>query len=473
MKKRSRRRCRALSELVLLGLLAVPARAERIPCTQEAFEQALAAACPRGYVTITFDCRDTTIFIRTSSPRDNRVVSCDGVTIDGEDRNITFQQDPPCEQGYETTCPDIEGGAWLVSLRGNRGAVRNLTVRSFWEGIHVSGGFGNSVENVVFDRPCDDALTNLEGATGTVFRQVEVRRACDKGIQIYGRHIATTANLDPADPSYYDLQILDSRFVDCKQPIRATQRGRFLVRGNRFEQVDSQGGLFSCDGPRFGGSGIAVYFENNRIEGCRRGVRVEEEAQFLASGNSFLGNALRGAAVYGSALARFDGNRFEGNGGSSSAEAYYGGLAVAGSARVDAGGGALTLDGRTESSRGGNLFLGNRGPSGRPLDVQNLTSIVVRAEGNWWGDLDPSDQVEGPVDFEPWLTAPPASDDKDQDGFAPPADCDDSNPAVHPGAPDAQGDGVDDDCDGVPDDGLPDVSPPAPRNLRRTDRRDA
>lgn len=39
--------------------------------------------------------------------------------------------------------------------------------------------------------------------------------------------------------------------------------------------------------------------------------------------------------------------------------------------------------------------------------------------------------------------------DGDGDGYFPPADCNDSNPGINPGAPDAAGDGVDQNCDGI------------------------
>jgi hypothetical protein len=38
--------------------------------------------------------------------------------------------------------------------------------------------------------------------------------------------------------------------------------------------------------------------------------------------------------------------------------------------------------------------------------------------------------------------------DNDHDGFSPPADCNDSNPAIHPGAVDTPGDRIDQNCDG-------------------------
>jgi len=49
------------------------------------------------------------------------------------------------------------------------------------------------------------------------------------------------------------------------------------------------------------------------------------------------------------------------------------------------------------------------------------------------------------------LTGPDA--DPDEDGFACDADCDNNDPTIHPGAVDTCGDGIDQDCNGWPDDG--------------------
>jgi uncharacterized protein (TIGR03382 family) len=59
--------------------------------------------------------------------------------------------------------------------------------------------------------------------------------------------------------------------------------------------------------------------------------------------------------------------------------------------------------------------------------------------------------------------------DSDGDGAYSPRDCDDGDPAVHPGALDLPGDGIDQDCDGQdtpappPEPGSPDEGPPAPQ----------
>ncbi len=54
--------------------------------------------------------------------------------------------------------------------------------------------------------------------------------------------------------------------------------------------------------------------------------------------------------------------------------------------------------------------------------------------------------------------------DDDSDGYSPPEDCDDSDPAVHPGAQEVCGNGIDEDCDGsdlpCPDGDSDGYSPP-------------
>jgi hypothetical protein len=59
-----------------------------------------------------------------------------------------------------------------------------------------------------------------------------------------------------------------------------------------------------------------------------------------------------------------------------------------------------------------------------------------------------------------WLPvpAPPGPVDADGDGFAAGQDCNDGNPAIHPGALEVRGNGIDENCDGQDEDLLPIVA---------------
>jgi parallel beta-helix repeat protein len=387
-----------MTTVLFLGLLgSTPSWAQRIACTQQAFEDAIQNACPSGDTTITFDCRDTTIPISTSSDRGNRVITCDDVVIDGEDRNITIEQDPPCFEGG--TCPDTEGGAWFVSLRGDRGVVRNLAVNYFFEGIHVDSGDDNIVENISFDRHCDDAFTNYHDTRRTIFRNSTVRNACDKAIQLYGSSSISS--------SVWNATIDNVTFTNCNDPIRMgdtpSQRGRFHIKNVTVN--DPSGGLFFCGYNQWDG-GAYILMEDSTVEGCK-GWNIHGAMEVRLSNNTFRDNVMRGVLVYGTAKVSLDGNTFSDNGGSSSSNDGYGGVAVKGDGQIDLGGGSLEIDGTTVSSPGNNVLYGNRGPGDSTLDVENATSATVRAENNWWGDLDPSDQVSGSVDHNPFLDGPP------------------------------------------------------------------
>lgn len=387
-----------------------------IACTADAFHQALAdCGAPSG--AIAFDCLDTAIPIPGGAPAGLRDVRCDDLRIDGAGRNITFQLDPFCwrtpleaeqcpgglEEDGTCLCPDVDSGDVFLLLRGDDNVVRDLTVRGFFDGIPVRGD-RNLVEEMRFERLCDDAFGSVAGGVGNQFRRLSVRDGCDKCSENSGAPDRTDP--DPRVPSHFNAILSDVEFRDCRTPVRAAVAGRYLLRDVRMIGGDDE---FPCDGPRFAtgsdDSRVVVHLTGSRIEQCRRGVRFGTGGDGLVRDTRIASCSLRGLHATGSARVSVEGSTIEGNGGSGSIEAGFGGVAMRDDAQVDLGGGQLLLDGEVVGSAGENSICSNVDPAGLGREVDNSTASSVPAAGNWWcSSVAPSDRVLGAVDAEPLAT---------------------------------------------------------------------
>lgn len=390
-----------------------------VPCTQAGLEDAI-AACGAPSGVITFDCRDTVIKLPNVVRAIERETECNDLVIDGLDRNVTFELDPPCyevplppedcrvEPNPDGTCdcPDINNGTGFLSLDGRRSTARNLTVRAFFEGIRTDG-INNTVENVVFDRMCDDAFgTNLPGV-GNLFRDITVTDGCGKCSQSFGDVADTSA--DPTRREHYNGIFRDIEMRDCEQPFRTTEGGRYLIE--RATMIGGAEGLFACVGPRFSStlaSELFVTVRDSELTGCNRGLRFGGDAEGIVENTTITSSAVRGLLVKGSARVSASGNVIVGNGGTSSSEPGLGGVAVTNNALADLGGGLLTIDGQQRSSPGNNVLCNNIDQRDDPRDVDNQTAVAVSAENNYWCSPDPASLVAGVVDVNPFLNNPPA-----------------------------------------------------------------
>jgi hypothetical protein len=84
-----------------------------------------------------------------------------------------------------------------------------------------------------------------------------------------------------------------------------------------------------------------------------------------------------------------------------------------------------------------------------PRRFAAITRALVTAAGGGALAMSLMACYGGPMHQMPPASAPTACEDYDGDGACTPADCNDQNLAIYPGALDYADDGVDQDCDGV------------------------
>lgn len=390
-----------------------------IDCTADAFHQAI-ANCGAPSNSIAFNCSDTVIEIPSGIPGRPRDLHCDGVTVDGRNQGIVFQLDPLCWQtpvGEEDCppgrnedgtcdCPDLDSGDPFLALRGNNNVVRGLMVRGFFDGIPVRGR-NNTVEDVLFERLCDDAFGSVSTGVGNVFRDLHVRLGCDKCSENGG--LIESADTDPRLREYYHSLISDVEFESCRTPVRVSSSARMLLERIHAYVSDPE---FPCDGPRFSASNdetsVEIRMRESRIENCRRGVRLGRGVGAVISDTEIRGCGLRGVRAAVSARASIEGSTIVGNGGQGSGENGFGGVAAVGGGRIDLGGGTLEIGGQEVYSAGGNSICSNLNPNGTPREVENDSDSPAEAVGNWWcSTQSPADRLLGLVDVEPRLTRAP------------------------------------------------------------------
>lgn len=446
----------------LCGLLASIAWAPEvhalsIPCTEAAIHAriaALNAACT-GDKTITFDCPAGTVIPIAGNIGDRskdedcddpgsnwslgvvgcsscppvsapgaknpctipsytfigqRTITCDGVTIDGQNK-VTFDLKPGCNDRRPDDCSEVESGDFLFRADAANVTFKNFTYRYFWEGLQA--WFDSSsltMDNVVGIRGCDDVFSSVDVTGGHhVIKNSKFKDGCDKCVQVKGREVSSTTYPD------YDISFLNNIFENCQTPLGFSE-GRHLVVGNQF--VDT-GTSFQCHGPYLGhythpNQDPVVYFGDNTVFNCKQGMRIDGSSKLVSlGGNEFKNNGSRAVAVVDNARALFQNDVFMNNGGVATGWGFLGGIVVGATAQVDLGGGSITIDGRLQSSAGGNVFDSNRSPDDSTLDVNNETTAqtTIKAEGNLWGDANPADQVKGAVDFTPIGTGEPPGND--------------------------------------------------------------
>ena len=354
-----------------------------VECTEASLVSAIAKANANNGGLITFNCQNVTIPLRSSmGTLQNRVV------VDGQNRNITLE----FTADFSGCLPGDNGikGRPIANLRGEFSTIRNLTFRNFLESLQISGP-NNTVEyNRFYGHVCsDDAVSMVRPtALNTVVRGNHFENYRDKAFQL----------------SYGGALVEGNTFTDTAQPIRSpydnSNGGPIYIRKNTFT---TNGDKSTCNGPHIDGRYV-VYFEDNQLN-CRRGLRVGGRTEIVIRRNVIQGNSRVGLEIRENAVASLSENVISTN-GLSPGSTPAGGVVILNSARVDLGGGSVSIGGQLIVSPGKNRLQRNG-----TFDVRNLSGGPVSAKHNCWdhtaqGDVKASD-TEGDVEVEPLGNCPP------------------------------------------------------------------
>lgn len=183
--------------------------------------------------------------------------------------------------------------------------------------------------------------------------------------------------------------------------------------------------------------GTTAGFDNNTIryniiEGASNGIIVSDSSNILVENNKILDSARSGSEYNGFGLVVYgDTKNSEFRQNTINGSDYVGVLAEHWDYDGPNGNcsGSKVIYNEIENGGQGiyvlnvkNLLFNFNNLAGNAMGVVEEKSPEVNAENNWWGDFDPSDQVEGKVDYDPYLGGPHIGfingNDQNGNGFA-------------------------------------------------------
>ena len=335
----------------------------RIESTETALCSALDSIANIGGGTINFVGNIDTIDIS-----DRIYFYGSNLLLDGEDHEIVFRYNGADD------CSQKEGQDHFIEIHGDNNHIRNFTLLGFPDGIHIQSGNNNIVENIVFPYICEDAVTNSGRgyeAFGTVIQNCYFESSEDKAVMINNGG---------------SVVIKDCEFMNCAQPVRAGGKyGEYVIKDCTFKGTST--------GPRFSGGrdGLIVFFEKNKVEDAKYGIRIYGSAQAMIRNNTFK-KVQYGVYAYEAAKIRMENNDIQGS------ERI--GVLLEDSVSADLGGGLVAIKNDTTASKGMNILKDNK-----IKDLVNNTPFMVKAENNIWDHELVTEilaqDISGLVDIEP------------------------------------------------------------------------
>jgi hypothetical protein len=236
------------------------------------------------------NCTDEIIYIRKG------IELKGGKTIDGQNRmRLSWK-------GTGEKCDEIPRGPEFATFytTGNNNVIKNLTILLSPEGIHLSRGRNNLVDNVRFERICEDAITNgnkkSTSATDSIIRNSTFLNAPDKAIQCNGgsmtvqnsvfRNVpraigACTYKADPGNhvakecPQVCHIKAYDNKVYGCRG---YGMRGAGYLQGKKQGTLTAVGNYFeNCGTPLMSSQYGYIYAEDNTTKGsCSQFANTEQ-----------------------------------------------------------------------------------------------------------------------------------------------------------------------------------------------------
>lgn len=247
----------------------------------------------------------------------------------GVDKNLTFERDPLCyEEG--PACPDIDNGKRFLRVEGTAMKIKDISIRGFYEGIHLAGKDA-TIENVHFDRMCDDAVSTINGVgSGSVLTESAITSGCDKCIQLnkggsttYDPGLTprpgpcalpTSPTGTPPNRGCYHLSVLNTDFIGCEKPIEIAKgadqgdQARFYLQGVNISELStdkifSTTSLFACSsGVTAKGDNVVGDIVGLTSIGCDNGLSLAGlDSKYVVQGETLIEKSdLRGVFSFGS-----------------------------------------------------------------------------------------------------------------------------------------------------------------------------
>lgn len=228
-----------------------------------------------------------------------------GMVVDGKGQMVVDWS------GKSFKCDEIPRNkhSAVFFTSGNNNILRNFTISRSPEGIHLTWGRNNLVENVVFERICEDAITNgdksRKSATDSIIRNVSFKNAPDKAVQCNGgsvtiensefrnipRSIAgCTYQADGSNhsakecPIVCDIKAFNNTVHGCSGGY--AMRGAGHLQGKKPGKLTAIGNnIRNCKTPFMASQYGHVYAEDNDISGCDTLIRVERNGTGQACNN--------------------------------------------------------------------------------------------------------------------------------------------------------------------------------------------